>query len=804
MENLQGYSQYNYLICLYINSSGDITLLGSSNRVLELEDWMNINSEDLMDGNLGLFVKDIFPKFFELHSKTREQLSPIEMLTLLSILKYFKDMKVTLASRLGLLLKTSQIIVVPPAVTNWDMHMLRALFLESEWITPMEHQSKLMLVPFIEANVNYLQIFHKGMGFFKRENKYILLYMQPTKEGNKITYTATCFQNQCANEVIAVSKRLASSDFLLVPSILSSRSICLPKPDEAISKAIKAKLAILRNNYKLQHGFNMEDGVSEFEVLQIETKLTEMLFWAKLPSRFVGKTIGDILPSIDLDRDQLQYIRDYQLDQFVIELAHDTNVQQHTKAVCDFLETSMDEYGLKNAPDGVHSIILSCDDRAFAIGLHRFYIQKALLQAKIIQPGDDFTTTRYRTPYREGALQRPLKITQMVNTLLPPLVHSEVFDKVDLRDGKESNSILLPLNSFYLQANISKRQVSFILNKVVKAPSSQTPVELFTVQERIVDMNSILTSTSDIMWVYYQRLASEGCLDELINCCQEHENNTLSLDHYECFIANIRILIDSWFRNKESLSNDGLDKYHLISINKDCTCALKMSHRMLLEAGLKPAVTSITEIIVGTTLSNDYFGLYPISVLFVKGSIDFIDNKFTSYSLGQYIQERLRTLFQRRQPKLITVFVNKETDDATRQYLVRGSYKQISSSTYSLGLEIETNRFDFCYGLLGEYHSTYTDLPGTYSDLKQSLEASYLYKSEYSILNKGEDLPNTGIRRTFYFPECLHIKIVDILPVHHSSALRIAAFSITTWDPEALHQQYNAADIHERLSLKRE
>ncbi|KAK4521198.1 uncharacterized protein ATC70_013143 [Mucor velutinosus] len=757
MENLLGYSQYDYLVCLYVNSSGDITLLGSSNKVLKVQDWINVTSNTIVDGNPVMLVKDIFPKYFELHSKDRGQLSASEMRALSSILKYFKDMKMTLAHKSGLSLRTCQIIVVPPALADWDIRVLRTLFLEAEWVTSEEGESKLMLVPFIEANINYLQMFHKGTRCFEREGKYILLYMQPTKQGDKIIYTATCFQNQCAKELVAVSKRLASSDFLLVPSILSNRSMHLSTMEDAISSAIKEKIANIMSSYKLQSGFTVENEVSEFEVLQIGIKIIETLCKTNRPSRSSEVTIGDLIPSIDLDRDQLQNLRDYQVNHFLKDLTHDANVLQYTRAVCDFLQKSMDEYGLKNAPDGVRSVILSCDDRAFATGLQCFFIEQALLQANIIQPEVSFTTTRYRTPYREGALQRPLKITQMVNTLLPPLVQNELFCKAVFNDSQADDGILLPLNSFYLQASISRQHIEFILNKVVKIPSPGAPAELFTVLESTVEMDDIFAATSDTLWRNYQRKEIEGYLDALTSNCLKHKGTVLSLGHYKCFTANMTDFINRWIQHKRTLSNGELDTCHLISIDKECPCALKITHRMLLETGLKPVVSSIAKTIVGTTLSNNHFGLYQLSTLFVKGSTDSINSMYYAYSLENHIEEKLRSLFQIRQRKLTIIFVNKKSNHATRQYLVRGNYKQISSSTYSISLEIETNRYGYCHGLLDDHHNVYRALPGIYSDLKHSWEASYLYKSEYTILNKGEDVPITGVKRTFLIPECLHI-----------------------------------------------
>lgn len=107
-----------------------------------------------------------------------------------------------------------------------------------------------------------------------------------------------------------------------------------------------------------------------------------------------------------------------------------------------------------------------------------------------------------------------------------------------------------------------------------------------------------------------------------------------------------------------------MDAYCLISIDRRCSCALKISHLMLLEAGLKPVVSNIAETIVGTTFSIDHFGLYPISALLVKGGVDFIDNAYCANCLQHCLKEKLAKVFRNHQQKPTMFFVNKETEHA--------------------------------------------------------------------------------------------------------------------------------------------
>ncbi|GAN08279.1 hypothetical protein MAM1_0197d07788 [Mucor ambiguus] len=214
-------------------------------------------------------------------------------------------------------------------------------------------------------------------------------------------------------------------------------------------------------------------------------------------------------------------------------------------------------------------------------------------------------------------------------------------------------------------------------------------------------------------------------------------------------------LTDDGFRNKKTLSNEVLDAYHLISLNKDCSFALKISYRMLLETGLKPAISCIAKTIVGTALSNDHFGQYQLSALFVKGSMSFIDNVYCSDCLQRHLGERLTKFFLNHHQKPVMYFVNKETEHALGQYPTRENFTHISNLTLTISLRIQTNKSSFSYGYLDDQCDVYIDVPGTYFHDKHYLRAKHLFETEYTILSKGDELPRTGLKRTYILPECI-------------------------------------------------
>ncbi|KAK4521203.1 uncharacterized protein ATC70_013148 [Mucor velutinosus] len=730
-----------------------------------------------------------------------------------------------LTNDLSLSLKSSQIVVVSPLFADWNISLLRALFLETGWITTKDSDSKLMLVPYIEAYVNDFQMLGVCDEPFQREGKYMLLLPQPAEEAGKVIYTSICFQMHCAKELSAVSKKLAFSDFLLVPSILSSKSICLPTMDEALLTASKMIITKFRDDYKMQYGINTENELSESAVSEIAIALANIA-----PTRWnLEGTINKIsnnLRYVDFAENLPPDFKEYPTKYFLMDLAQEANTQQYTNRLCDFLHESLKNIGsIKDAPDGVRKIIL---DSGHLKSHHRYYIKMALLQAKLIRPEDAFTAVNIEN----GALPRSLKMVQVANALLPPLIQDEEeSNEIAFNDGQDNDSTLLPLNSFYVQANIGERQIDFILNKVVKASLCKDPVKLFTAQERTVEMDDILVVASEIMWGHYQQLESESHLDSLITCCAKHENITLSLSHYKCFTANLTNFINNWFQNKSTLSCKELDTCHLISIDKECPCALKITHRMLLEIGLKPVVSIIAETIVGTTLSSDHFGLYPVSALFVKRGVGFVDNVYCSDCLQHHLEEKLAEFFQNHQQKPAMCFVDKEAEHALKQFLVKGNYKQIAGSTYTISMKIETEKSSFTYELLDDYRNAYQDIPGTYS--RSNLRRVQYFNSEYTILKKDKDLPSTGFKRIFFLlnrrtavvtlniqlpAHTFQLKVIQaefvlgqdscyisiaILPLLHSSAMRVTLSCFGASSIGEVFEEIESIEIQERLHLKR-
>lgn len=227
---------------------------------------------------MNVFVKDLFPKYFELQSK--DQLSESELSLQSTIVGYFKNIKQTVLSESEDLLGTSQLIFTVAIEWKGETHHndIRKLLLEAGWITHQDGKNKLLFTPFIEIMTDYLQTSRKFSKRFIREGKYMLCYIRSGHNDNEMLFTLTCFQIQSAKEMMTISKTLASSNFLLVPTIKSSRSVSLPNTDQIVSNVVhklltanqsqatrdgvevrKSRLSFLKRPFKLHHRGSEED-----------------------------------------------------------------------------------------------------------------------------------------------------------------------------------------------------------------------------------------------------------------------------------------------------------------------------------------------------------------------------------------------------------------------------------------------------------------------------------------------------------------------------------------------------------------
>ncbi|KAF1796034.1 hypothetical protein FB192DRAFT_1441334, partial [Mucor lusitanicus] len=680
MDKTLSYLAYNYVICfillmpLSINSCSmcfvsdaddnrDIWISGNSNRAtinkIILLSSFDFDTED----DRSLLNYSVFSKYFNLLSKT-EALSENEEALLASIRDFFKRIKERLSKLNGISLDTVQILFVTPLDWTEEHYKskLRGFFLDMDWIKPEDNESKLIMIPFIRVLVECFQHpFQQNARHLTRERTSVLFSVQPANEDGEHTenedglvkFSYTFFKMQSAPEMIAVSKTLASSDFWLVPSVVRSDSIQLENLRNVMYNAVRNILARIRgedSTWGLESNAAKKDDPAWVIVCNLESKAVFR--------RNTTITVG-ALEDIDFQKHQLQDLESWSFGQLIATILKEANVKQYFEQVCNFYKKATETYAVaRDTPDGIQHILLYNSYRFRVSGDFSGqdfsdWIIDALIEENIIQPGNKFLTASQYNP--KVAFQQPYKIMQIANAILPPVVvNDEEQNRPTVPAHKHKDSLITP-NSFYVQANVAHTQIDFILNK--KISSSEHAAELFTVQERSIAVEDIVSSTTHSLWNHYQSMLN---LQEQQHClfkrCQDHETMPLLSSNYVEFKRNAEKVINCWFTTNDAFPGERLDSYSLILVDQQCSCALKLSQRLLLEVGLKPAVGNLATTITSALFSNDFFGSYNLSTLIVVTSLKAIENTLLSCAIDRLLKQALEGFLRVHHNRLLLLY----------------------------------------------------------------------------------------------------------------------------------------------------
>ncbi|KAL9560215.1 hypothetical protein MBANPS3_000067 [Mucor bainieri] len=822
MEKILDYTKYNYLISFGADGSDSTFISGSSNRAISPSRLLYVNDFIKTTESPPFKHHSTFLEYFELLSKERGRLLEDQRARLASIRDAFKRIKEELLKENEVSLETAQILFVMPL--GWaEEHYkdkLQAFFLDVGWISPRDNKSKLVMIPFLQVLVEYFQ--RKQKKYLDRERISVLFFMQQIHGEDEVEFSCTFFNMQSAKELIAVSKTLACGEFLLVPSIVNSASINLASVESVMYSAVKRIIAHIQGKdpkYATSKITAKEDDPVWTIACEVSYIQENMLEWGH-------HALENYFFDVNFENHQLQDLGNWTCGQLITAIYEDVNVKQYFKQVCDFFKEALAEYGaVKDSPNGIQHILL-CSFNISRIADPGFCIHYALAEEDIIEPGNNVPSF-HPEDYAELAMQQSYKMIQVANAILPPvIVGNEEQNDSTLPSCKPADSLIAP-NSFYVQASVTETQISFILNKVIEVPSSETGIDLFTVQERSVEVEHIEETALHILWNHYQAMIDmEKQQHALLERCQGHKYMVLSsIQYYDEFKKNAKRLIDSWLTTEDdTFAEEGLDAYQLISVDQQCTCALKLSRRLLLEVGLKPAIANIVTTITSALFSDDFFGLYPLSALIIEKNWKTIKNLPFLNAINGFLEQALERLLQMYHSRLLLLDQDKCTKSNISQYLGRGDYSQVSSINYifRFGMGFDESILGLLEG------GTCKRLPVEPNRSSSSFELTY------SVLAKGDDLPLDGINLTFLQRNCNDLKIdvylldnskgrgnhhqvgnmvlylnyaaqssvsIKILPMHHSSALKFVAASIIGGNYPRFAE--DAITVLERTSLKK-
>ncbi|KAL9557248.1 hypothetical protein MBANPS3_001479 [Mucor bainieri] len=868
MEEILHYSQYDYLLCFDADEHNLTYITGSSNRAISAKKLIDVNTSR---NNLPSFKQSTFLECFELLSKEKQNtLSKYDKSILASVRNLFKKIKEELSEEHGVSLETAQLLFVMPLgwTEEYCKDKLCAFFQDVGWVTPKDNKIKLVTIPYIQLLTEHFQ---RWTNHLDRERTSVLFHIQKSwrSEGWIDEFSYTFFKMQSAKELMAVSKKLASSDFLLVPSIGDTTSINLANIEDIVYNVVKKIIAGTKQGKHSrrvsdegntdegntdeentdeentdEENTDEEDGAAWFiadDILQLQEDMLErdeeaMEDYDETLEEY-DETLEEYFQcEVDFE-DQFQDLGKWTCRQLLAAIYEDIDVKHYLKQVGDFFRGAIDEYGaVRDSPDGIQHILLY-DRYHKNVHFHwnsaDFIYQRSVIEEGIIPPGKEFMRFGVQDD-TQFAMQQSHKMIQIANAVLPPvIVDDEGQNDPKLPTCKPTDNLIAP-NSFYVQANVTETQISFILNKVIEVSPSNTGIDLFTVQERAIEMENIADTASYLLWNHYQAMNDiEEQQHGLFERCQDHDTMVLLSSHYKEFSKNASGLIKSWFATEDhTLFEEKLGTYHLVSVDQQCSCSLKLSQRLLMEVGLKPAIANIATTITSALFSDDYFGLYQPSALILERNFETIKNLPFSCAINGLLKQALKTFLQLHHNRLLLLFHDDCAKSSFSQYLGWGEFSQISSAAYIFSVRAVYKKGDEpIFGVLLK-DGTCKKLPHVYRSYRwMDGDDCREYEFTYLILAKEENLPlngtantsdlvievyvldnskdSTSQRRQVGTTLTIHLSypteplvFMSVLPVHYSSTLKfVTTWIVRGWGDSTLIE--NPIEALERLYLKR-
>ncbi|KAL9559102.1 hypothetical protein MBANPS3_000583 [Mucor bainieri] len=808
MEEILHYSQYDYLLCFDANDDNETYITGSSNRAIGPKELLEVNEFLKKDTEPNTFKQSSFLECFELLSREKQNsLSKYEKAKLAYIRDLFEKIKEELSKKHGIALETAQLLFVMPLgwTEEYCKDKLRTFFQDVGWITSKDNKSKLVTIPYIQALTEFFQQFTGS--HFDRERTSVLFQIQnscSSEEGSTEELSYTFFKMQSAKELIAVSKKLASSDFLLVPSIGNTTPINLASTEDIVYNVVRKIIAGIKQGKhprRVSDEGNTDEGNTDEENTDEETTDEETTDEETTDEEttdeentdeettdeentdeentdeentdeeadHLAQEIGEAI--FQLQEDMLVYgdttlkqrlcwphhtsyqfrdLGEWTCRQFIAAIYEDIDVKHYLKQVGDFFRGAIDEYGtVRDSPDGIQHILLynRYQEKVHFHWDSVSFISQRSIEEGILPLGKNFITLTSKEDYiTHFAMQQSNKMIQIANAVLPPvIVDDKGQNDPKLSTCKPADNLIMP-NSFYVQANVTETQISFILNKVIEVSSSNTGIDLFTVQERAIEMENIAETASYLLWNHYQAMNDmEEQQHALFERCQDHDTMVLLSSHYKKFSKNASGLIKSWFSAEDTSYEEGLDTYWLVSVDQQCSCSLKLSQRMLMEVGLKPAIANIATTITSALFSDAYFGLYQPSALILERNFETIKSLPFSCAINGLLKQALKTFLQLHHNRLLLLFQGNYAKSSFSQYLGRGEFSQISSAAYIFSVTGVYKKGDEpILGVLKD--GTLKKLPHVHRSYRMTMSGDYgsEYEFTYLVLAK-EYLPLSGV-----------------------------------------------------------
>ncbi|GAN04804.1 hypothetical protein MAM1_0074d04269 [Mucor ambiguus] len=259
----------------------------------------------------------------------------------------------------------------------------------------------------------------------------------------------------------------------------------------------------------------------------------------------------------------------------------------------------------------------------------------------------------------KGILFKILTMIQMSNKLKEPVIlHSEPKQSnlkwINDTSNTRKETILERLSgySFYVDAKIMRnQQIKLYLHQVIETQNGK--------------------EKSTLLWSVSQEHLPVECTSALG-----------VYDHYQHFKSRLSLLIEEMFNTEISMDENIHDLQYIHKVEAECDCHVQISHKMILDMGVKHYLNSIARCIVACVRNPATFGKYKPKVVIITGSLlsEWTSLKNTLYRnfIWSQLEKELCLAIHQHQMKVHIIMSHTDVDLFSDEHLIRREkYQQV-------------------------------------------------------------------------------------------------------------------------------
>lgn len=226
----------------------------------------------------------------------------------------------------------------------------------------------------------------------------------------------------------------------------------------------------------------------------------------------------------------------------------DIDIQQCLKNMCNFMNDSIRSHGsFSKSPDGIQNACLMGykEWKSFVV----MVIKDTLADKRFVHRSIRYIPGIYLDSCFSAVIQRFLKLLQVTNIVLPSVIVNER-GSIETTSATTTTHKLLSPSSFYVQAKIRPDHVDFTLNKIIETSLSSGTVQTFTVQEKSIKIQNMISSACDNLWNHLEEHQKH-----FRKYCENHDEIIFSSRIYDSFSRSFKKLVNTWVSRAVTFSN---------------------------------------------------------------------------------------------------------------------------------------------------------------------------------------------------------------------------------------------------------